>query len=213
MATLLGFISVEMPKFSIVAKTPVYEIRRYQPHIRAEHVYQSDDEFGGQGFWPIANYIFGNNRVRPSSSSTTTATSTTKPNLEIAMTAPVLTETLPSQPSSTDSTTTKTSKEIAMTAPVLMETPSSSSSSTKKMSFKLPSEFKKISDLPLPNDSRINLVEVPEHVMAVITFSGRMTESLFKSKEKELREALLKDGVPVETDSLKTVRAGYNPPW
>lgn len=47
---------------------------------------------------------------------------------------------------------------------------------------------------------------------AAVTFSGTMRASLIADKERELREALEKDGVKTKAGA-EAMAAGYNPPW
>ena len=78
----------EEPRFTIVDKIGVIEVRQYGPRLAAEVVVQGDEESArSNGFRPLADYIFGNNTARA----------------KIAMTAPVAQE---------------RSEKIAMTAPV-----------------------------------------------------------------------------------------------
>lgn len=78
----------EEPRFSVVDKIGVIEVRQYGPRLAAEVIVQGDEESArSAGFRQLADYIFGNNTARA----------------EIAMTAPVAQE---------------RSEKIAMTAPV-----------------------------------------------------------------------------------------------
>lgn len=74
--TLWGYLSsrVEQAQYSVIKKTPDYEIRDYAAHIEAQATVQgSYDDALNEGFRIIAGYIFGGN-IRKQS---------------IAMTAPV----------------------------------------------------------------------------------------------------------------------------
>ena len=51
--------------------------------------------------------------------------------------------------------------------------------------------------LPLPNDSRIRIVERPARLMAVTRFSGRMSGGLYERKRTELVSALSRDGIEI----------------
>jgi hypothetical protein len=104
-------MATEEPKFSILEKTPPFELRSYAPMILAEVQVEGDlDEASSQGFRLIAAYIFGQNQVSE----------------KIAMTTPVaVEEQLPK------------SAKIAMTAPVNIE----SNSGIWTVSFVMPSEY------------------------------------------------------------------------
>ncbi|KAL6520933.1 hypothetical protein OROGR_017502 [Orobanche gracilis] len=87
MGLILGKITVETPKYGVIASTNDYEIREYSPSVIAEVTYDpvrfNSDKDGG--FRILANYIgaFG----KPQN---------TKPE-KISMTAPVITKTAPSE--------------------------------------------------------------------------------------------------------------------
>ncbi|MEM6512741.1 MAG: heme-binding protein [Pseudomonadota bacterium] len=51
--------------------------------------------------------------------------------------------------------------------------------------------------LPMPNDSRIRIVERPARLVAASRFSGRMNDGLYERKLAELEAALERDGVKV----------------
>lgn len=93
---------------------------------------------------------------------------------KIAMTAPVL------------STKTSSSK-IAMTAPVL-------SSSANDMRFVLPKKFKTKEDAPQPTDTRVELIDVPERMVAVKTFSGLISMDQSETMANEFKAALEAQG-------------------
>ena len=100
---------------------------------------------------------------------------------------------------------------IAMTAPVLMN--KANDEGSYKMSFFLPaSRFGKASDAPVPTDPNVTIKDVPGRTVAVRTFSGNMRAALIAEKDKELRDALAKDGVCPKAGA-EVMAAGYNPPW
>ena len=104
-------MAIEEPQFTVLEKTPPFELRAYTPMILAEVQVEGDlDEASSQGFRLIAAYIFGQNQVSE----------------KIAMTAPVaVEEQLPK------------SAKIAMTAPVNIE----SNAGKWTVSFVMPSEY------------------------------------------------------------------------
>jgi hypothetical protein len=104
-------MAVEEPKFTVLEKTPPFELRSYAPMILAEVEVEGDmDEASRQGFHLIAAYIFGQNQVSE----------------KIAMTAPVVVE--EQAPKST---------KIAMTAPVTIE----SKAGKWTVAFVMPAEY------------------------------------------------------------------------
>ncbi|WP_251367618.1 heme-binding protein [Polynucleobacter sp. AP-Titi-500A-B4] len=104
-------VAIEEPKYSVIEKTPPFELRSYAPMILAEVQVDGDlDEASSQGFRLIAAYIFGQNQVSE----------------KIAMTVPVAVEEQSSK-----------STKIAMTAPVNIE----SNAGQWAVSFVMPSEY------------------------------------------------------------------------
>jgi hypothetical protein len=87
---------------------------------------------------------------------------------KVKMTAPVLSE------------------QIVMTAPVLSE--------SNSLAFIMPEGYT-LETTPEPLDDRVKIVEVPEKFVAVLRFSGRWTDSLFRRKSAELQEELVKAGI------------------
>ena len=114
-------MAIEEPKYDVVQVDGPFEIRKYAPILIAETFVDGDmDEASSKGFRLIADFIFGNNQVTDSNTSS-----------KIAMTAPVTAEPV--------------SKKIAMTAPVTAEPQSSESTmqAAKKwrIHFVMPSQF------------------------------------------------------------------------
>jgi len=102
---------------------------------------------------------------------------------KIAMTAPVVSE------------------QIAMTAPVLSDPDS--------IAFVMP-EGLTLETTPEPLDDRVKIVEIPERVVAVLQFSGRWSNSIFKKKAKAMLEELAKAGIK-STGQVFSMR--YNGPF
>jgi len=89
---LFGIFSVrgiESPKYTVLEKSSVYEIREYAPMILATAEAEGTlDEATNQGFRLIADYIFGNNTTQtPIAMTVPVSAAKSEP---IAMTAPVL---------------------------------------------------------------------------------------------------------------------------
>ncbi len=104
----------------------------------------------------------------------------------VAMTAPVVSE------------------EIAMTAPVLSEAGS--------IAFVMPEGFT-LESTPEPLDNQVKIVEIPERVVAVLRFSGRWSNSLFKKKSKELLEELKKANIKTQGNVFSMRYNGPFTPW
>jgi hypothetical protein len=60
--------------------------------------------------------------------------------------------------------------------------------------FTMPDK-KHIDTIPEPNNSAIKLKELAPKKVAVLTYSGSWSEERFQIKSKELKDALLKDGI------------------
>jgi hypothetical protein len=110
--TFTGVVmATEEPQFSVLEKTPPFELRSYAPMILAEVKVEGDlDEASSQGFRLIAAYIFGQNQVSE----------------KIAMTTPVAIE-----------GQTPKSAKIAMTSPVNIE----SNAGQWIVSFVMPAQY------------------------------------------------------------------------
>lgn len=113
-------------------------------------------------------------------------------NQKVAMTAPVTEE-------------KASGKYIAMTAPVT----SAAEGDMRTVAFVMPKEYT-LDTLPIPNDSRVKLVPMPERTMAVLAFSWYRSAARVQQMEDELLAALKRDGVTVVGTPTF---AGYNAPW
>jgi effector-binding domain-containing protein len=110
----------------------------------------------------------------------------------IAMTAPV-------------TQVKNSSQRIAMTAPVT----ASLDGESHTISFSMPRSYT-MDTLPIPSDSRVEIVTIPSKKMAVSTFSWIRTDSRVEFKKKELVRNITRDGIRISGE-LKY--AGYNAPW
>ncbi|MEY2987018.1 MAG: hypothetical protein RJB13_539, partial [Pseudomonadota bacterium] len=97
------------------------------------------------------------------------------------------------------------SEKIAMTAPVTQ----SKSGSGYVVQFTMPSIYT-IDTLPKPNDSRVQIVEVPAKKVAVYTYSGAWSESRYKEKLAEFKKALARESI---TTVGEPTFARFNSPW
>ena len=110
---------------------------------------------------------------------------------KIAMTAPVVMQ--------------NKSEKIAMTAPVVVNM----SGDSRVIAFGMPRGYT-LETLPKPNDSRVNLRQVPEQKMAVLRFSWSRSEPRIQAMKDKLLATLSRDGI--ETIGSPSY-AGYNAPW
>lgn len=110
---------------------------------------------------------------------------------KIAMTAPVQ-----QQP---------VSRKIAMTAPVQQTT----AGEGWLIAFVVPSEFDH-KTVPMPTNATVSIREVTEHVMAVLTYSGRWTDS----NHQRHKQTLLNELSKAQIDAVgEPVSAAYNSPF
>jgi hypothetical protein len=174
-------MATEEPRFEVTVEAKEFAVRRYPPLIVAQtDVEGTLDEASSAGFRRIAGYIFGSNRSRISSASE-----------KIAMTAPVTVEVK--------------SEKIAMTAPVAVER----AGGRWRVSFVMPASYT-LATLPVPSDSRVELRAVPAQQVAVIRFSGLVSDAKVADKTAQLK-AWMAGRSLVATAEPRLAR--YNPPW
>ncbi len=101
--------------------------------------------------------------------------------------------------------TVQNTQKIGMTAPVT----TSASANTVFMRFYLPERYT-LKTLPMPEDTRIQIVELPARRVAVVRFSGWLSAAKVATYEAKLREWMaqhaMKAAGPAETQ-------GYDAPW
>jgi effector-binding domain-containing protein len=112
----------------------------------------------------------------------------------ISMTAPVVSSNL-----------REAGNKIAMTAPVVI----GGENSNRTISFGMPKGYT-IDTLPIPNDKRVEITEIPEKTFAVVRFSGYRNTDKIEKIGKKLKDKLAEDKVRV-TGNISY--AGYNAPW
>ena len=67
-----------------------------------------------------------------------------------------------------------------------------------------------LSTLPVPNNQRVELKEVPSRKVAVKRFTWSAKETMVKKHEEALLSALSRDGIST-VGNVNVAR--YNPPW
>lgn len=178
----LSVRNIEEPKFKVISENGFYEIREYESYIIAETTVDADFKEGlNEGFRRIAGYIFGDNTKSE----------------KIAMTIPVAQKNVIED---------KVSEKIAMTVPVSEK---ELGDNKLKVWFVMPSKYT-LASLPVPNDKRVKLTEIPSHKVAVHKFGWPITANRVKKKKQILVDALKKDNIEV---SEAPIFAGYNPPF
>lgn len=102
---------------------------------------------------------------------------------------------------------------VAMTAPVLQHAvdvvDDAATAGAYRVAFVMPAGAT-LDSLPVPQDTRVSIREVPEEVAAAVRFSGRWTRGAFRRHLSELRQAVTRDGL----QPAGPVRwARFDPPW
>lgn len=112
-----------------------------------------------------------------------------RPRAEIAMTAPV----------------TQERRKIAMTAPVTQL----ARDGRFAIQFIMPSEYE-LDELPLPEDERVEIREVPARRLAAIRYSGSWSTKNYETHLARLQQVLKEHGYQPEGEPIW---ARYNPPF
>ena len=111
---------------------------------------------------------------------------------KIAMTAPVIQE--------------AAGQQIAMTAPVIQEP---AHEGAHIVQFVMPADMP-LADMPLPEDSRVSVREVPEHLAAVVRYSGFASKGKYDARLVRLLEDVTAAGL-VPAGAARSAR--FDPPW
>lgn len=181
--SLLGVRTTEEARYTIEKKDQNIEVRRYQPVMTVETFVEESNfhDATGIAFQRLFNYISGANISAD----------------DISMTAPVLAEPSP-----------KNGDDIAMTSPVLV-TPSDNERRGWTLKFVLPASFT-AATAPQPTDLLVKLKQVPEKLVAAISYAGLWSESNYQEQTRRLESWLVSHRYT--SISLPSF-AGYDPPW
>jgi len=137
----------------------------------------------------------------------TAPVNTQEKNENIPMTSPVQTQESQNIPM-TSPVQTQESEQIKMTAPV-QEQEAGSGGSKWLVSFVMPSKYT-LDTLPVPNDDRVKLKQMPQQKFLAIRYSGWETPENMNKHETILMKY-------VKSNNLKTIApptyAQYNEPW
>ncbi|XP_041025016.1 heme-binding-like protein At3g10130, chloroplastic isoform X2 [Juglans microcarpa x Juglans regia] len=183
---LMAVPDLETVNFTVLSRTEQYEIREVEPYFIAETTMPGKTGFDFNGASRSFNVL----------AEYLFGKNTTKEKME--MTTPVLTRKNQS-----------VGEKMEMTTPVI--TKRLEDQDKWQMSFVMPSKYG--ANLPVPKDPSVRIKEVPRKIIAVLAFSGFVTDEEVKRREAKLREALktnrqfqIKEGASVEI-------AQYNPPF
>ncbi len=173
-------MALEEPAYKVVATLNDFEIRDYEPYVIAEVDIAAADDDGAGDAFRILAGYIFGDNRAAT---------------KMAMTAPV------------ESRRSGRGEKMAMTAPVTSNRTDDGQVTT--YAFVMESRYT-TETLPVPNDERIQIREVPARTMAVIRYAGRWTQKKYLKYEAKLRSALAAAGL--ETVG-RPIFARYNSPF
>ncbi|XP_044483053.1 heme-binding-like protein At3g10130, chloroplastic isoform X2 [Mangifera indica] len=183
---LMAVPDLETVKFKVLRRTEQYEIREVESYFIAETMMP-----GKTGFdFNSASQSFNVLAEYLFGKNTI--------NEKMEMTTPVFTR-----------KTQSDGEKMEMTTPVI--TKRLTDETKWQMSFVMPSKYG--SNLPLPKDPSIKIREVPKKVVAVVAFSGFVTDEEVQRRESKLRIALKDDRKYQVKEGASVEVAQYNPPF
>ncbi|KAK4767122.1 hypothetical protein SAY86_014872 [Trapa natans] len=183
---LMSVPDLETVKFKVLSRKGVYEIRAVEAYYIAETIMPGRAGFDFNGASRSFNVL----------AEYLFGKNTAKEKME--MTTPVYTRKAQSD-----------GEKMEMTTPVI--TKKVVDQDKWKMSFVLPSKYG--DNLPLPKDSSVRIKEVPKKTVAVLAFSGFVTDEEVEQRELKLREALESDSEFRVKPDISVEVAQYNPPF
>ncbi|PON83085.1 SOUL heme-binding protein [Trema orientale] len=183
---LMSVPDLETVNFRVLSRTDQYEIREVEPYFIAETTMPGKTGFDFNGASQSFNVL----------AEYLFGKNTRKEQME--MTTPVITRKAQSN-----------GEKMEMTTPVI--TKRVEDQDKWQMSFVLPSKYG--TDLPLPNNPSVKIKEVPRKIVAVVAFSGFVTDEEVKQREFKLREALKNDRRFQVKQGASVEVAQYNPPF
>ena len=113
-----------------------------------------------------------------------------------------------------------TNSKVAMTTPVLQESGSQIEitedplelieNGEHKVAFVMPGEFTSSDELPLPNDPRVELRQIPEELVVIDRFSGNWSHDTYQKRLQKILLAIRSGGYSLAGNPRF---ARFNPPW
>lgn len=183
---LMSVPDLETIKFRVLKRTEHYEIRDVEPYFIAETTMPGKTGFDFNGSSQAFNVLASYLFGKNTASE------------QMEMTTPVFTRKAQSS-----------GEKMDMTTPVIAK--QSGEWGKWQMSFVMPSKYG--ANLPLPKDPSVIIKEVPRKIVAVVAFSGFVTDEDVKHRESKLREALRSETqFQVKENALVEV-AQFNPPF
>ncbi|GAQ88814.1 hypothetical protein KFL_004610090 [Klebsormidium nitens] len=198
---LMATPDLETIPYRVLKRTDDYEIRDVESYFVAETEMGSRPfDFAGAGpsFNTLADYLFGNNSARAGMEMTTPVVQRRGEAME--MTTPVITRQGSARGEAMD-----------MTTPVVTSQGGPGAEGWR-MSFVLPR--KNVSKgIPQPVNGAVRIREVPARTVAVVAFSGYVSDQQVEQRERKLRNVLAREPeyrvIPGATPEV----AQFNPPF
>ncbi len=188
--TMSSAQAIEEPTYTVVQKTEVFEVRKYEPYLVAEVLVPGPaSEAGNQGFSLLGGYIFGKN----------------KGERKLDMTAPVIQTPSPVIQTPAPVIQTPAPVKLEMTAPVTQ----AAAPGGFLVQFVMPKGYT-LATLPEPIDARVKLREVPGKSVAAIRFSGSWSQTLYAEQLELLKTALATANIATVGEP---VSSRYNSPF
>ncbi|XP_010543498.1 PREDICTED: heme-binding-like protein At3g10130, chloroplastic isoform X2 [Tarenaya hassleriana] len=183
---LMAVPDLETVNFRVLSRTDKYEIREVEPYFVAETTMPGK---GGFDFYGASKSF---NVLAEYLFGKNTMTE------KMEMTTPVVTRRTQSE-----------GEKMEMTTPVI--TKRGGDQAHWRMSFVMPSKYG--ANLPSPKDPSVRIQEVPRKIVAVVSFSGYVTDEEVERMERELRHALKRDRKYRVKNGASVEVAQYNPPF
>lgn len=188
-------MSVESPAYEVVQRDGSFELRRYGQYLTASVAVHADgyNSAAYAAFGVLADYIFGNNVASGSIPMTAPVSTSRSAGERISMTAPVVSERIRNE-------------ELGAATPLC----TINCAGEYVVRFTMPSRYTELADLPQPNDPRVRLDAVAEHLAVAERFGGRMDDEMVAASVERLHawmadRALAPAGEPEA--------AQYDAPW
>ncbi|KAL8141042.1 hypothetical protein V2J09_007063 [Rumex salicifolius] len=188
---LMSVPDLESFNYKILCRNDRYEIREVEPYFIAETTMPGKSGFEFNGSSQSFNAL------------AEYLFGKNVPQEKMEMTMPVITR-----------KTSSVGERMEMTTPVI--TRKTSNQEKWQMSFVMPSKYG--SDLPLPNNPSVRITEVPKKIVAVVAFSGFVTDEEVTRRESTLRAALksdiefqVKNGAQVEVAQMSLYIGNLSP--
>ncbi len=188
-------MATEQRAYEVVRREGSLELRQYPAYLTANVTVDANrySEAANAGFDALAGYIFGNNVAAGSIPMTAPVTASRSSGEKIAMTVPVTSE-------------RARNDELQSASPLCTV----SCAGEYVVRFTMPSRYSSVADLPAPNDDRVVLEAVPEHLAVAVGFSGRLDEEAIAAAVERLEEWIEQVGLVVIGEPEA---AQYDAPW